>query len=233
MADQREVKNRAMHESASRVCGLYAVTPDQADTAALCDSVSQALEGGASLLQYRNKTASQELRGVQAHALAALCAQYHVEFIVNDDLELALRIEGAGLHVGAEDGDDLSAIRRALGPDRMLGVSCYAGLDRARTAVAAGADYVAFGSVFASPTKPLALRAPLELIEEARGLGVPIVGIGGITLENLPLLIAAGANAAAVISELFGAADVRERARMLAQSFDRIQETSPLPPTRQ
>ena len=204
----------------TRVRGLYAITSDDADTARLCDLVSEALKGGASLLQYRNKTAPKKLRNLQAHALAALCAQHDIEFIVNDYLELALRNEGSGLHVGFEDGDDLSAIRRALGPKRMLGVSCYASLDRARAAVAAGADYIAFGSVFASPTKPMAARSPLELFGRARELGVPLVGIGGITLENLPQLIAAGADAAAVISELFGAADVGERARGLAQCFD-------------
>ena len=214
MADRLEVK--------SRIRGLYAITHDHTDTARLCDSVLKALEGGASVLQYRNKTATPELRGLQVHALAALCARHDVEFIVNDHLELAFKIEGAGLHVGSEDSDDLSAIRRALGPDRVLGVSCYASIERARAAAAAGADYVAFGSVFASPTKPAATRAPLELFEKARELRVPLVGIGGITLENLPKLIAAGADAAAVISELFGAADVRERAYALARCFDRV-----------
>ena len=203
-----------------RILGLYAITNDEADTARLCNAASDALEGGASVLQYRNKTATEELRDLQAHALAALCARHDVEFIVNDQLELALQIEGAGLHVGAKDSDDLGAIRHALGADRRLGVSCYASLERARAAVAAGADYVAFGSVFASPTKPAAARAPLALFAKARKLGVPLVGIGGITLENLPLLIDAGADAAAVITELFGASDVCERARALARCFD-------------
>ena len=221
MEDPREVSSkRRSRLGSTRVRGLYAITPDVADTVRLCGAVEQALDGGASILQYRNKTASRELRSLQAHALAALCARHDVEFIVNDDLDLALRIEGAGLHVGAEDDDDLGAIRRALGPDRLVGVSCYASVDRARAAVAAGADYVAFGSVFASPTKPAAARAPLDLFVTARELGVPLVGIGGITLENLAQLIAAGADAAAVISELFGAPDVRNRARELTRCFD-------------
>lgn len=228
MADALEVNASA--QRATRMRGLYAITPDTPDasaTARLCEMVDAALAGGASVLQYRNKMAAPELRRVQAYTLAALCARRGAAFIVNDHLELACQIGGAGLHVGVEDFNDLATVRRALGPHRMLGVSCYASLARAREAVAAGADYVAFGSVFASRSKSAALRAPLELFREARELGVPLVGIGGITVENLPQLIAAGADAAAVIDGLFGVDDVRERACQLLRCFDRLEQRCP------
>jgi thiamine-phosphate pyrophosphorylase len=137
-------------------------------------------------------------------------ADSRVPFIVNDDIDLALTCGADGVHLGSEDGD-LAAARKRLG-DKVLGVSCYDSLDAARAAVAAGADYIAFGSVFASPTKPSAVRAPLSLFAEARSLGVPMVAIGGITLENAPQLLAAGADAVAVISDLFDAWHRRARA---------------------
>lgn len=200
------------------VRGLYAITPDESDTQRLMAQVSAALEGGAGAVQYRNKLADAVLRAEQAHAVAALCALHAVPFIVNDHLQLALEIEGAGLHLGADDGDVVAA-RAALGPHRLLGVSCYASLDAAESAVRAGADHVAFGSVFTSSTKPGAVRAPLELFLAARHLGVPLVGIGGITLANLPQLLAAGADAAAIISDLFFSEDIRAQARRLAACF--------------
>ena len=116
-----------------------------------------------------------------------------------------------GAHLGRDDGD-LGGARARLG-SRILGASCYNDLALARAAVATGADYVAFGSMFGSPTKPQAVRAPLALLGDAKTLGVPLAAIGGITLENAPQLIAAGADLLAVISDLFDAADIRARVR--------------------
>jgi thiamine-phosphate pyrophosphorylase len=142
-----------------------------------------------------------------------LCRPAQVPLIVNDDLELAIALDADGAHLGRDDGD-LAEARRRLGPRRLLGASCYNRLELARMAVATGADYVAFGSAFASPTKPGAVRAPLELFREARrALPVPIVAIGGITVENARELLAAGVDAIAVITALFGADDVERRAR--------------------
>jgi thiamine-phosphate pyrophosphorylase len=197
-----------------RLRGLYAITPEAADADTLLRQVSAALEGGIAALQYRRKNRA----GMhEAAALAALCRRSGVPFIVNDDLALALACGADGLHLGREDGD-IAAARIKLG-DRVLGVSCYDSIDAARAAVAAGADYVAFGSVFASPTKPGAVRAPLSLFAQARALGVPLVAIGGITLENAPQLLAAGADGLAVISDLFDAPDVRDRARAYGKLF--------------
>jgi thiamine-phosphate pyrophosphorylase len=138
-----------------------------------------------------------------------------VPLIINDDVALALALDAEGAHLGRDDGD-LSLAREEL-KGRILGASCYDQLPLARAAVAAGADYVAFGSVFASPTKPGAVRAPLSLFKN--DLGVPLCAIGGITLANAPQAIAAGADLLAVISDLFDAPDVAARARAYGKLF--------------
>lgn len=203
------------------VSGLYAVTPDVADTPGLLATVEAALAGGARLLQYRNKSASSALRLAQARALLALCRGFQVPLIINDHLDLALAVNADGLHLGAEDGS-LAATRKRLGPARILGVSCYDQLERALEAERLGADYVAFGSFFPSSVKPGAVRAPLALLRDAkRRLSVPVVAIGGITLDNAPQLIAGGADGVAVVSALFGADDVRLAARRFSALFAR------------
>ena len=154
-----------------------------------------------------------------AHTLGALCRRYGTGFIVNDDLALALRVDADGVHLGGSDGD-LIAARQVLGPGKLLGASCYADFELARAAVAAGADYVAFGAVYPSPTKPQALRAPLELFTRCRSeLRIPACAIGGITLDKAPALIAAGADLLAVITDLFAAPDIESRARAFQHLF--------------
>jgi thiamine-phosphate pyrophosphorylase len=197
--------------------GLYAITPDAAELEPLYGKVEQALAGGVVALQYRNKLVAKDKRLAQAQRLAALAQGYGVPFIVNDDVEVALAVGANGAHLGKDDAD-LAAARARL-PGKILGASCYDRLALARAAVAAGADYVAFGSVFPSPTKPDAVRAPLALFAEAKALGVPLAAIGGVTLENAPQLLAAGADLLAVISDLFDAADVTARARQYARLF--------------
>lgn len=199
--------------------GLYAVTPDLADTADLLRRVERALRGGAGLVQYRNKPAGSGLRREQAGALLGLCRQHGARLVINDDLALAIAIGADGVHLGGKDGN-LGTARAALGPGRLLGVSCYDALDRAREAKRIGADYVAFGSCFASPTKPAAVRAPLTLLTAAKvELGLPVCAIGGITLDNAPQLVAAGADLLAVISNLFEAPDIRVRAAAYTSIF--------------
>lgn len=193
-----------------RLRGLYAITPE--DIGRVAPAVAS---GALCALQYRSKSTDAARRRAEAGALAQLCRRHGVPLIINDDLELALEVGAEGLHLGIEDGD-LAAARARL-PGRILGASCYDRLELAQRAVAAGADYVAFGAVFASPTKPGSVRAPLALF--AHDLGVPKVAIGGITAENAPLLVAAGADAVAVISDLFDAPDVAARAREYAKVF--------------
>ena len=199
--------------------GLYAVTPDEADTPRLLAAVEAALAGGARALQYRNKSADANLRLAQGRALLALCREYRRPLIINDHLDLALALDADGLHLGAEDGA-LAEAKTRLGGGRILGASCYDRLETALEAQRAGATYVAFGSFFPSSVKPGAVRAPLSLLAAARAeLSVPVVAIGGITLDNAPRLIEAGAHGVAVISALFGAPDVRAAARDFSALF--------------
>jgi thiamine-phosphate pyrophosphorylase len=195
--------------------GLYAITPDMADTAALLAKAEQALKAGVALLQYRNKIISKDKRLLQAKELAPLARGYGVPFIVNDDVEIALAVGANGVHLGKEDGD--LALARAKLPGKIIGASCYNDLELARTAVRTGANYVAFGSVFPSPTKPQAVRAPLSLFKS--NLGVALCAIGGVTLENAPQAIAAGASLLAVISDLFDAPDIAARASQYRKLF--------------
>jgi thiamine-phosphate pyrophosphorylase len=139
--------------------------------------------------------------------------------IVNDSVALAREVAADGVHLGREDGD-VAAARRALGPAAVIGVSCYDELQRARDARAAGADYVAFGSFFPSPTKPGAVRASLDLLRQARReLDLALVAIGGIGAQNAAGLIDAGADALAVVSALFDATDVEAQARRISRLF--------------
>lgn len=199
--------------------GLYAITPDITSTEALERLVTQALDGGIAVLQYRNKLADAALRREQAEALLRIARTRRVPLIVNDDVALAAAIDADGAHVGREDGE-IAAARRAL-PGKLLGASCYASFEAAEEALAAGADHVAFGSVFASTTKPGARRARLDLFSRARNLGAPLVAIGGITLENAPQVIASGADCVAVISDLFGAPDITGRAAAYRRLFEK------------
>jgi thiamine-phosphate pyrophosphorylase len=205
---------------AAAVAGLYAITPDTADTAALIAQVRAAIEGGARCVQYRNKTADAERALEQARALKALCGELGATFIVNDRIDVAAAVGADGVHLGRGDGS-VSAARAACPRRVIVGVSCYDDFERARAAAAEGADYIAFGSFFPSTVKPGAVRATPDLLRRARReIALPLVAIGGITVENAPPLIEAGAHAIAVISALFAAPDVRHAAQQLSALFE-------------
>ena len=197
--------------------GLYAITDGPRGD--LIDACAAAIDGGAVLLQYRDKTADTARRLGEAGALAALCTRHGVALIVNDDIELAAQSGAAGVHLG-EDDPAIEVARTRLGAGAIVGVSCYDSIERARSLAAAGADYLAFGAFFASPTKPRARQATNALLREAKVLGLPLVAIGGITPQNGAELIASGADYLAVISAVFGARDVRRAARSFAALFD-------------
>lgn len=200
--------------------GLYAITPDWNDTARLLAATEAILLGGCRIVQYRNKAASPCHRDEQAVALRGLTRRHDALLIVNDDLDLALTAEADGVHLGAEDGN-LAAARARLGPNGILGASCYQSVVTADLAARAGADYVAFGSFFASPTKPHAGRAGLGLIGTTkRSWKLPVCAIGGITLGNAPALVAAGADLLAVISAVYNSEDPERASRALCQLFE-------------
>lgn len=205
-------------EAVSRLRGLYAITPEEPDTALLLSLVRAAIDGGAALVQYRAKDAKPALRARQAEALLRLCRERGVPLIVNDDLELAAAIGADGVHLGRDDGDPRAARERM--PGTILGVSCYDDPARAQSAALAGADYVGIGAVFPSATKPEAAFAGLSRIADARRrCGLPVAAIGGITPANAARAVAAGADMIAVISALFLAPDVTAAARALSRPF--------------
>ncbi|MBN8762395.1 MAG: thiamine-phosphate diphosphorylase [Thiobacillus sp. 63-78] len=200
--------------------GLYALTFETADTGHLLRQVEAALAGGVAAVQYRDKSGDVARRHEQASELVALCRRFGAPLIVNDDLRLADLAGADGVHLGRDDGS-LREARIILGPGKFIGASCYQSLDLARAAQAAGADYVAFGSFFASRTKPDAPRASLDLLRDAAPLiQVPLVAIGGITPANAPSLLDAGADSLAVLSALFDTPDVRIAAHDLNQLFE-------------
>jgi thiamine-phosphate pyrophosphorylase len=198
--------------------GLYLVTPDEPDDSRLLARVAPVIVHAA-CLQYRNKRGGTAQRRPQADALRSLCASRGIPFIVNDDAALAAAVGADGVHLGRHDGA-IATARALLGNNAIIGVSCYDDIARAREAAAQGADYLAFGAFFASPTKPGARRASMELPAAARPLGLPLVAIGGITPDNAPALVAAGVDMIAVISGVFDAVDPVAAAGAYAACFN-------------
>ncbi len=201
--------------------GLYVITDTRlTPRPVLAERVEAAVRGGARLVQYRNKDPSDAGRARDVQALLEVCTPHNVPVIVNDDVVLARATGAQGVHLGRADADP-SAARSVLGPDCLVGVSCYDDLGRAQQAARSGADYVAFGSFFPSPTKPHALRADLTLLTRAhRELTCPVCAIGGITAENASTVVRAGADLIAVISAVWQAPDPEIAARRLSHCFD-------------
>ncbi|PKO35226.1 MAG: thiamine phosphate synthase [Betaproteobacteria bacterium HGW-Betaproteobacteria-7] len=200
--------------------GLYAITPEATDAAPLFVGVEAALAGGCRLLQFRDKSSPMAERLARGRVLRELTRRHGALLIVNDDLALATLLNADGVHLGSDDGN-LGAARAILGQQKILGASCYADFAAARAADAAGVDYVAFGAVYRSPTKPDAVQAPLELFEQAKQeLRARGCAIGGITLATAPALLAAGADLLAVITDLFAAPDITARATAYQHLFE-------------
>jgi len=202
--------------------GLYAITdsnliaPDQ-----MIEAVALAIQGGAMMIQYRNKGGDKSQREWEAQDLVNLCRPLGAPLIINDDVKLAPLVRAHGVHLGKEDAD-ITEARAALGPNAIIGVSCYNELERAIAAEQAGADYVAFGSFFSSTTKPQAVQADISLLKEAKQrLKIPVVAIGGITAENGAQLIEAGADLLAVINDVFAQSDIRAAAERIARLFEK------------
>ncbi len=201
--------------------GLYAITPDESDTVELLRKVRLALQGGARMLQYRNKSANAALKLQQSQALRQLTREFDSAFIVNDDAQLAARADADGVHLGGGDGG-VAAARALLGSAKIIGASCYNRVPLAFEAVRQGADYVAFGAFFLSGIKPEAMRADVAMLQTVRSeLSIPIVAIGGITQQNGVALVTAGADALAVISALWNAPDIEAAAHEFSTLFSR------------
>jgi thiamine-phosphate pyrophosphorylase len=199
--------------------GLYLVTPDWTDTERLLAATGQALEAGAALVQYRNKTASSDLRHEQAAALLALCRHHGRPLIINDHVDLCRQLDADGVHVGGLDAP-VAAVRAALGPSKIVGASCYGQFALAQSAQDAGASYVAFGGFYPSKVKVYEVSTPLQIVAQAKGeLQVPVVVIGGMTAVNARPLVGLGADSVAAISSVYLAADPFEAAREFVNLF--------------
>jgi thiamine-phosphate pyrophosphorylase len=200
--------------------GLYIITPDDPDFDSVLERTASAIDGGARVVQFRRKVSDRRGRLREASRMAVLCREHGAIFIVNDDPRLAAEVCADGVHLGRDDGTVADA-RRVIGEGGLVGVSCYDQLDLAIAGARAGADYVAFGSFYPSTVKPGAVRPPLTLLTDARAVvSCPIVAIGGITLARAANLVFAGADATAVISDIFRADDVRARAMGYARLFE-------------
>lgn len=198
--------------------GIYLITPPMPDTGRLRALVGELLRQPVALLQYRYKGANQGLMRQQAEALLYLCRQAGVPLIINDDWTLARDIGADGVHLGISDADPVM-VRKKLGEEKLIGVSCYSDANRAKSMAEFDIDYLAFGAVFDSPTKPTAAKAPLSVFRDTQGLGKPTVAIGGITPDNCGAVRDAGADFIAVISGVFDAPDPAKALAAYIQSF--------------
>ncbi len=207
--------------SPAKLRGLYAITDETLiPESAFPATVEQALRGGASIIQYRDKSGNEVKRLEQASALRGLCGEHNACLIINDDIRLAKAVDADGVHLGKDDVS-IEQARLMLGDDVIIGVSCYNQLQSAIEAQTSGADYVAFGAMFTSPTKPNARSASCELISEAKSLlDIPVCAIGGIDKYNVQRVIDSGADMTALISGLFSEADIRLTAKYISRLFD-------------
>ncbi|MES9963854.1 MAG: thiamine phosphate synthase [Candidatus Sedimenticola sp. 20ELBAFRAG] len=207
--------------------GLYGITDSAlAAGSSTAEQVALALDGGAKIIQYRDKGTDDDKRAKEARDLLQLCRQHGVPLIINDDVELASRIGADGVHLGKDD-PDLEAARSRLGHEAIIGVSCYNRFELAIAAQQAGADYIAFGRFFSSSIKPDAVQADIGLLERAKEeLHLPTVAIGGITPENGGALIKAGADMLAVIHGVFGQPDIKTACNKFNKLFKQT-EVSP------
>ena len=199
--------------------GLYAITPDMADSNSLLQKTQLAIEGGAFMVQYRSKIQDRDVKMQQCAAILRLCREYKIPCIVNDDVDMCRILEADGVHLGEKD-DNIADVRRILGEDAIIGSSCYDQLNRAKQAQNEGASYVAFGAMFETLTKPNAPRATLELLREVKSqIKIPVVAIGGITMNNAHDVIETGIDAIAVINSLFEAKTIKETAETFSKMF--------------
>ncbi|RUM94024.1 MAG: thiamine phosphate synthase [Thiothrix sp.] len=201
--------------------GLYAITREsKGDTARLIGDVQAALQGGVRILQYRDKSNNPILRKQEARKLLELCRNYSALLIINDDLKLAADIGAHGIHLGKHDAD-LNTARSQLGRQAIIGISCYNQLTCANKAQQEGANYIAFGSFFPSPTKPAASPAQISLLQNWKNQTTPVCAIGGIRLNRAATLIEAGADMLAIISNLWDSDNIQEQARAYSQLWPR------------
>lgn len=196
---------------------IYLVTDDGClQGRALLDCVSEALDGGVTLVQYRAKTASSAEMYAEALQLKALCDSFNVPLIINDRLDIAMAVGAAGVHLGQDDLP-CAAARKILGEDYIIGVSAHNPAE-AKAALQSGADYLGCGAVFGTATKADVKKLGTEGLEAiCKAKGLPVVGIGGVTADNYREVRAAGADGAAIVSGILAQPDIRAMVRAIAR----------------
>ena len=203
----------------NKLHGLYVITDPLLCSDKLVEKVEQAILGGAQIIQYRNKLADAQTQYTEAAALQSLCQQHQRTFLINDNVSLALQVNADGVHLGQTDGD-ITAARKNLGEDKIIGVTCHSDIHAAKMAQQQSANYVAFGRFYPSKTKPTAPPAKIEVLQQAQQqLEIPVVAIGGISVENASNLINAGADMLAVIHAVFAQENIKQAAADLAQNY--------------
>lgn len=198
--------------------GLYIITDQKLiPRERFAGTVEAAVSGGAGILQLREKDTPRGEIVEIGKELLGITRRYSIPLIINDSPELAAEIGADGVHLGEEDAG-IAHARSVLGEDAIIGVSCYGRIERGLDALAGGADYVAFGTPYNTPTKPGRTPTPFEILREAaaRIKEIPVFAIGGITAENAVDVLETGVSGIAVITSVFGAADPEKAARELA-----------------
>tara|TARA_B100000768_G_C11283229_1_gene380013 strand:+ start:1254 stop:1898 length:645 start_codon:yes stop_codon:yes gene_type:complete len=208
-------------EKLHNIKGLYAITPDERNLSILKSKVESSIKGGAKLVQYRSKILSKNDQKQQAEEIKKICNYYKIPLIINDDIELCSILDADGVHLGENDGN-LEKARLILGPAKIVGVSCYNLIDRVQISQDMGATYIALGACFHSATKPNAPIASVDLIASVlKDFQVPLVAIGGITLENIDLIINEGVECCAVINSLFKSRDIEGTAKLFSSLLEK------------
>tara|TARA_B100000795_G_scaffold157568_1_gene118272 strand:- start:308 stop:958 length:651 start_codon:yes stop_codon:yes gene_type:complete len=208
-------------EKLHNIKGLYAITPDEKNLSILKSKVESSIKGGATLVQYRSKILSKNDQKKQAEEIKKICDYYQIPLIINDDIELCSILDADGVHLGEND-ENLEKARFILGPEKIVGVSCYNSIDRVKISQDKGATYIALGACFQSATKPNAPIASADLIALVlKNFQVPLVAIGGITLENIDLIIKEGVECCAVINSLFKSQDIEGTAKQFSSHLEK------------
>lgn len=208
-----------MMENTPTIKGLYAVTPDEADTKRLLRQIELLNQGGCHLLQYRNKSLPFLDQMEQAEQVKRLCEELKITLIINDNVDICCNLDADGVHLGEND-DKIETAREKIGPKKYIGLSCYNSLERVNLAIKKKVDYIALGSFFETKTKPNAPRVTLETLRQVKKIcSLPVVAIGGITLDNVSCLVKEQVDAVAIVNGLFKADDIALSAKNFIKLF--------------
>lgn len=204
----------------NRLNGLYVITDDTLTPSdKIFQYVEQALQGGAKIVQLRDKINDTSMVENMSIGLQELCHKYDALFVLNDKIEIAIKLGLDGLHIGKEDYDNMQNVRRNF--KGILGVSCYNDLNMAKDMQAIGVDYVAFGACFNSPTKPNAPTMDLGIIKKAKDeLNIPICAIGGINRDNIKTLLAYKPDMVAIISDIWNSDNIANKSHFFTNLID-------------